>query len=65
MLPSIPDDAPDALKNALAIRNACATEGRCPACGAVPELHLDEYGIHHLVFAHEDDCLCLVDGMAS
>jgi hypothetical protein len=61
VLPSIPDDASDELKNALAIRNTCATEGRCPACGVEPTLDLDAYGIHHLTFRHDDDCPCLLD----
>lgn len=65
VLPLIPDDAPDAVKDALAIRNACATEGRCPACGVEPELHLDQFGIHHLVFFHENDCPCVRDDVAA
>lgn len=58
VLPAIPDDLADDLKNALAIRNACAVEGRCPACGATPTLHADDEhpGLLHLVFAHEPDC---------
>ena len=57
-LPSLPDDATDDLKNALALRNACATEGRCPECRAVGEIHSDaeHAGIWHLVFAHEPWC---------
>ena len=38
VFPTIPDDAPVWQKNALAVRNACATEGRCRGCGAVGEL---------------------------
>lgn len=58
VLPAIDDDLEPDVKNALAIRNACATEGRCPACGVTPEMHPDaEYPrILHLVFAHEADC---------
>lgn len=65
VLPSIPDDAPDELKNALAIRNACATEGRCPACGSMPDISVDEYGIGHMTFRHDDDCPCLLDDWAA
>ena len=56
VLPSIPDDAPDEVKDALAIRNACATEGKCPACGAIPELSLDRDGLGWLTFHHQPDC---------
>jgi hypothetical protein len=56
VLPSIPDELDEELKNGLAIRNACATGGRCPVCGVTPELHVDRAGIHHLVFCHEDGC---------
>jgi hypothetical protein len=66
LLPEIPDDAPEELKDALAIRNACATEGRCPDCGACGEIHgPDEHGIMHLVFRHEDDCGVLRDPEAA
>jgi hypothetical protein len=66
VLPSIPDDAPDDLKDGLAIRNACATEGRCPACGAVPELSWDTDRLGHLTFRHEDGCpVFRDDGMAA
>lgn len=66
VLPEIPDDAPTAFKNALAIRNACMTEGRCPDCGADGELHgPDEHGLLHLVFEHEPDCDALTDPEAA
>jgi hypothetical protein len=66
LLPEIPDDAPDQLKNALGIRNACATEGVCPDCGARGEIHgPDEHGIMHLVFRHEDNCCVLRDPEAA
>jgi hypothetical protein len=66
VLPAIPDDAPEQLKNALAIRNACAIEGRCPSCGARGELvGPDADGCWHLVFRHEDDCGALLDGKAA
>jgi len=41
VLPAIPDDADEATKDALAIRNAWTTEGRCPDCGAVGAVHPD------------------------
>jgi hypothetical protein len=56
VLPAIPDDAPEELKNGLAIRNACATEGRCPDCGVRAELQGPDDGIFYLVFRHDDDC---------
>ena len=58
VLPSIPDDAPADLKNSLAIRNACATEGRCPACATVGALHPDAHQplLWHYVFEHENWC---------
>ena len=65
VLPEIADDAPDAIKNAVAIRNACATEGRCPACGVVPDLTWQADGIGHLTFQHESHCPCLRDDEAS
>ena len=62
LLPSIPDDAPTAWKNALALRNTCSTTGRCPDCGARGELTgPDERGLLHLTFRHEDDCGVLTD----
>jgi hypothetical protein len=65
VLPSIPDDAPVELKNALALRNRCATEGRCPACGTVPDLEWDEHGLGHLTFRHDEDCPVLRDEEAA
>jgi hypothetical protein len=66
LLPEIPDDAPEELKDALAIRNACATEGVCPDCGARGEIHgPDEQGVFHAVFRHEDDCGVLRDPEAA
>ena len=66
VLPAIRDDAPPELKNALAIRNACATEGRCPDCGAVGELHPDaeHEGLFHYIFEHEPWCGALTDEAA-
>jgi hypothetical protein len=67
VLPSIPDDAPEALKDGLAIRNACAVEGRCPVCGVEPDLVADRKlaGVWHLVFRHEDECPGLRDPEAA
>jgi hypothetical protein len=64
ILPEIPDDAPEILKNALALRNACATEGRCPSCGTTPDLLFDGHGIGHLTFRHDDDCPALRDDLS-
>jgi hypothetical protein len=67
LLPVIPDDAPSAFKNALAVRNACMTEGRCPYCKTIGEIHADaEFeGIYHYVFRHEAWCVVLADGDAA
>jgi hypothetical protein len=66
LLPAIPDDAPEQLKNALAIRNACTTEGRCPNCGAEGEVTgPDASGCLHLTFRHEDGCGVLRDPEAA
>ena len=40
LLSEIRDDLPADVKNGLAIRNACAIEGRCPVCHAEPELRV-------------------------
>jgi hypothetical protein len=63
LLPSIPDDAPEALKNAIGLRNQCAVEGRCPACGALPEPWRDEHGLDHLTFRHDEDCPVVRDDL--
>ena len=67
VLPSIPDDAPEDVKSGLAIRNVCATEGRCPSCGAEGEVYSDRAHplFFHLVFRHEDWCPCLTDNEAA
>ena len=67
VLPGIPDDLEPRLKNALAIRNAATTAGRCPDCGAEPDLYLDIHhaGVGHLVFRHEPDCHALTDQTAA
>jgi hypothetical protein len=66
LLREIPDDSPEDLKNALAIRNACATEGVCPDCGACGEIQgPDDHGIFHAVFRHEDACGVLRDPEAA
>jgi hypothetical protein len=63
LLPGIPDDLEPAEKNALALRNACSTEGKCPGCGTVGELHPDREfaALWHYVFEHEDWCAVLSD----
>jgi hypothetical protein len=63
LLPSIPDELGDEVKDALALRNACSVEGRCPDCGAVGVITADAScaGIFHLTFEHESDCGALTD----
>lgn len=67
VLPAIPDDLAEATKDALAIRNACAVEGRCPDCGTMGEIHPDaEYdGLFHYTFRHEPWCGALTDEAAA
>ena len=66
VLPSIPDDLDEETKNALAIRNAASTNGRCPDCGVEAELHRDPESelLFHAVFEHEPTCRSLTDGAA-
>lgn len=67
VLPEIRDDDTPAHKNALAIRNACTVEGRCPCCGTVGEITPDAEiaGFYHQTFRHEDWCAVLRDGDAA
>jgi len=67
VLPGIRDDDSPERKNALAVRNACATEGVCSSCGVVGELHADAElkGLYHYVFEHEEWCIVLADGGAA
>ncbi len=64
VLPSIPEDAPVALKNGLAMRNQASTTGRCPGCGAEVELDgpITPDAVVHGVFRHDDDCPALLAG---
>jgi hypothetical protein len=57
-LPVIPDDAPEDVKNALAIHNSASVDGVCPACGATPIIHLDPRtpGLGVMSFLHANDC---------
>jgi hypothetical protein len=66
LLPEIPDDAPAAFKNALALRNASNVQGVCPDCGTRGELTgPDTPGFMHLTFRHDDDCGVLRDPEAA
>lgn len=58
--PRIPDDAPTAIKNALAVRNAATVAGRC-SCGAVAVFNRAKTerapaGLAVLDMPHEPDC---------
>lgn len=61
VLPEIQDEWPADVKNAMAIRNACSVEMRCPDCGCTPTFNVDKHGILHATFQHEDGCACLTD----
>jgi hypothetical protein len=61
VLPSIPDALDATIKNGLAIRNACAVDGRCPDCGVVGVISVDADGLYHLTFQHDDVCRVLRD----
>ena len=66
LLPTIPDDAPERFKNALAVRNAASTSGTCPDCGATGETSgPDAAGFLHLTFRHEPHCAALTDENAA
>jgi hypothetical protein len=66
VLPTIPDDAPEAVKDALAIRNAANVAGVCPDCGARGGITgPDEHGFMHLTFQHERGCGAFIDDEAA
>jgi len=58
VLPAIPDDLSPRVKSALALRNACATEGVCPGCGAAADVRRDEQheSLLWATFNHENGC---------
>jgi hypothetical protein len=67
--PAIPDSAPDTLKNGLAVRRAANVHGKCPDCGAGPQMPnrqqrraLTRAGkVIPALFLHDDGCACLTD----
>lgn len=67
--PTIPDSAPDALKNALAVRRAANLHWKCPDCGAQPQMpnHKQQRALPRAgkaipaIFLHKDGCGCLTD----
>ncbi len=64
VLPEIPDDASENVKNALAIRNAATLSGRC-ACGAVAgPIEQVETGIYMVTMEHENDCPAADENLA-
>jgi hypothetical protein len=65
LLPAILDDAPTELKNGLAVRNACAVDGRCPECGAVGEVSRFGALAFRCTFTHEDGCAALLEELVS
>jgi hypothetical protein len=67
VLSEIADELDQRVKNALAIRNACATEGRCPGCGVVGVVIPDaeHEGLFHYTFRHEPWCAALTDEAAA
>ena len=59
-LPSLADELDEATKNAIAARNICDIDGRCPECGAIGTLRSSKVdGVYGYVFAHEPDCIML------
>ena len=66
VLPPIPDELDERVKDGLAIRNAASASGVCPSCGTTGELRgPDEHGLMHVVFEHEPGCGVLDDGKAA
>jgi len=67
VLPAIREDWPSELKNGIAIRNACATEGVCPDCGARGEFSADADNPKHVhvTFQHEPSCAVVTDAALS
>jgi len=59
VLPTIRDECFPEEKNALAARNACAVEGRCPECGCVGYVEPIMDGVFRYAFEHEDGCAVL------
>jgi hypothetical protein len=56
ILPSAGDDASDAVRLALSVRNAASVSGRC-ACGAVASSPVEVApGVFSVTFEHEHDC---------
>jgi hypothetical protein len=64
LLPTIRDEWPAAVKDALAIRRRATLEGRCPRCGATWRLPtreerrraVRERRLLHVVMEHEHNC---------
>ena len=64
VLPTIDDDLPANVKNALAIRNAASASGKCPDCGALGTIERVSHGVYSVTFRHEPDCGALTDEAA-
>ncbi len=65
VLPNIPDEGSEALKNGLAIRNQATRTGVCPGCGETADTTAEgfEAGAVHVVnFGHADGCPALLQG---
>jgi hypothetical protein len=66
---AIRDDAPESVKDALAIRRTANATGACPDCGVTAALPnraarrkaARRGGFLRVVFRHEDDRRCLTD----
>jgi len=63
VVPSIPDDAPPALKNGLGIRNRATATGTCPACGATAEIAgpIQPGRVTHVYMGHDGGCPALLE----
>jgi hypothetical protein len=61
LLSEIPDDLPVDAKNALALRNQCTAEGRCPSCGCEPKLEELAPDVWFARFEHDAGCGALLE----
>ena len=63
LLGSIPDDAPEQIKEGLARRRQVSLFGRCPCGARVGKIKVSADGISHAPVLHEADCLAGDDNL--